>query len=223
MTLQATQKEVFLESEGDQWYRRNAAALAAASTVRDLAAQTIAPALPKGRPAQVLEIGCGRGDNLAALEKLGVIEGHGIEPSAEAVRAGASAFPQFQLLQGTADALPHADGSMDIVWFGFCLYLVDRSLLMLAVAEADRVLRDGGAVAIIDFDPSVPTARGYHHRQGLCSYKMDYSKLFLANPAYTLADKRAASHAGPGWTVDAQERLGIWLCVKDSASAYAQS
>lgn len=219
MTL-ANQKDIFLESEGDQWYRRNATALAAASSVRALAAETIAAILAPGRAAHVLEIGCGRGDNLAALARLSAIEGHGIEPSAEAVQAGKSAFPQFRLQQGTADALPFADGSMDVVWFGFCLYLVDRSLLMRAVAEADRVLRDGGAIAIIDFDPNAPTARSYHHREGLSSYKMDYSKLFLANPAYTLAAKRSASHDGPGWTADAQERLGIWLCVKDGASAY---
>ena len=35
---------------------------------------------------------------------------------------------------------------------------------MRAVAEADRVLRDGGALAIVDFDPEAPCVRPYHHR-----------------------------------------------------------
>ena len=67
------------------------------------------------------------------IESLAPIEGHGIEPSQQAVQAGREAFPALHLRQGTADALPYGDGEMDVVWFGFCLYLVDRPLLMRAV------------------------------------------------------------------------------------------
>lgn len=219
----AIQKDAFLTHEGDQWYLRNAAALSAASCVRDLAARAIADILPEGRPAKVLEIGCGRGDNLVALSRLARIEGYGLEPSVEAIQAGRSAFPELSLRQGSADSLPFRDEEMDVVLFGFCLYLIDRSLLMRVVAEADRVLRDGGAIAIIDFDPNLPTVRKYHHREGLNSYKMNYATLFLANPAYTLAQKRSASHTDPGWTTNPQERIGIWICMKDSAAAYVRS
>jgi SAM-dependent methyltransferase len=222
MTRVETQKEIFLAEEGDKWYGRNAAGLAAASPVRELAASVLASHLPSQSPAKVLEIGCGRGDNLASLHRSRAIEGYGIDPSEQAVKAGAQLFPSLRLQQGTADALPFANGEMDAIWFGFCLYLVDRHLLMLAVAEADRVLRDGGLVMILDFDPGTPTTRKYHHREGVRSYKMDYSKLFLANPAYTLVDKRSASHAGPHWAADPQERLGIWLCAKHSVSAYLE-
>jgi SAM-dependent methyltransferase len=219
-TAAATQKLEFLAAEGDQWHARNRAALAAPSPLRELAVDCIAAHLPAGRAARVLEIGCGQGGNLAALAQRQAIEAHGIEPSREAVAAGTALYPGLSLRTGTADALPYDDAAFDLVWFGFCLYLVDRSLLMRAVAEADRVLRDGGALAIVDFDPEAPVVRPYHHRPGLNSYKMDHGRLFLANPAYVLAEKRATSHTTGRWEADPQERVAVTVCRKDLAHAY---
>ncbi len=215
-----SQKLEFLACEGDQWHARNQSALAASSPLRDLAVSCIADHLPAGRTARVLEIGCGQGGNLAALAARHSIEAHGIEPSREAVAAGSKLYPGLTLRTGTADGLPYDDASFDMVWFGFCLYLVDRSLLMRAVAEADRVLRDGGALAIVDFDPDTPCVRPYHHRPGLNSYKMDHARLFLANPAYVLAEKRATSHTTGRWEADPQERVAVTVCRKDLAHAY---
>jgi adenylyltransferase/sulfurtransferase len=42
--------------------------------------------------------------------------------------------------------------ALDLVLFGFCLYLVDRKLISRVVAEADRVLKDTGFLGIVDFD-----------------------------------------------------------------------
>jgi ubiquinone/menaquinone biosynthesis C-methylase UbiE len=170
--------------------------------------------------ARVLEVGCGQGDNLAALGNRIAVEAHGIEPSASAVEAGRIAHPEVRLECGTADELPFSDGSFDVVWFGFCLYLVDRDLLARSVAEADRVLANDGLLCIVDFDPETPCMRPYHHRPGLWSFKMDYSALFLAHPAYRLVHKASMSHAGLEWHPDPQERIGMWLCRKDTQHAY---
>jgi ubiquinone/menaquinone biosynthesis C-methylase UbiE len=121
---------------------------------------------------------------------------------------------------GTANSLKYPNEHFDVVWFGFCLYLIDRSLLTAAVAEADRVLRDNGYLVITDFDPQYPCRRKYHHLAGVQSYKADYSKLFLANPAYTLAAKRSYSHAGAGFPPDPDERVATWVIVKSMTNAY---
>ena len=161
------QRDEFLATEGNQWFARNRSALDAASPAREKIVDRLAGQLAPGRATRVLEIGCGQGQNLASLAARQPIEGHGIAPSSDAIACGAARYPGLRLQVGTADSLPFPDGAFDLVWFGFCLYLVDRSLLQRVVAEADRVLANGGLLAILDFDPDVPCARPYHHRPGL--------------------------------------------------------
>ncbi len=217
-----TQKTAFLADEGDRWFERNRVALQAASRLRERIVTRLADQMATDMPSRVLEIGCGQGENLAALAALRSIDAVGIEPSTQAVLEGVRRHPGIMLQVGTADQLPFADGSLDVVWFGFCLYLIDRSLLQRVVAEADRVLRDGGLLAIVDFDPDQPCKRPYHHRPGLYSYKLDYSRLFLANPAYLLVDKLSVSHTHGHWEADPQERVSLTLCRKDLSHAYRE-
>lgn len=91
---------------------------------------------------------------------------------------------------------------------------------MQAIAEADRVCQEGGFVAITDFDPPHPVRRPYHHRPGVYSWKMDYSRLFLANPAYVLAAKRSYAHGDSAFDPDPGERIATWLLYKSLTQAY---
>lgn len=216
----SVQKQEFLIDEGDRWFSRNRSTLSAPSAMREIVIARIANHLPEACPSRVLEIGCGHGSNLSALASLRPVDGYGIDPSKEAVAVGATMFPALSLRTGTADDLPFLDNMFDVVWFGFCMYLIDRALLMRAVAEADRVLRDDGALVIVDFDPDVPCVRPYHHRAGLSSFKMDYSQLFLANPSYVLVEKISTSHTKGRWESDPQERVALTICHKSLQQAY---
>lgn len=221
-TQESLQKAVFVQSEGDEWFDRNRTALAESSPMRDGPVARIAQHLPHGATTawHVLEVGCGQGGNLDALSRVRNIKGRGIDPSGSAVSSGASAFPYLELYVGTADALPYADESQDVVWFGFCLYLVEHNLLQRVVAESDRVLRDGGLIVMVDFDPLAPCKRDYRHKSGLYSYKMDYARLFLANPAYSLVEKYSTSHTIWGWVQDPQERVALNIFHKNLDLAY---
>jgi ubiquinone/menaquinone biosynthesis C-methylase UbiE len=216
----ALQRDTFMAREGDGYFERNAASLERGSHVRDLVLERLAHHLNPTATSRVLEIGCASGVNLSVLGQMRPIEGLGIDPSQAAVQAGSQRFPALSLIAGSAENLPYEDASVDAVWFGFCLYLVDRSLLHRVVAEADRVLKDGGLLAIHDFDPDLPSVRPYRHHEGLNSYKMDYSRLFLADPAYVLAEKVSFSHQSAQWSDDAQERVGFWVCRKNTQTAY---
>lgn len=214
------QRDIFLEKEGDRYFERNHAVHDRADVVRETLIERIGHRLASRTTSRVLEIGCSSGGNLAALAQQRSIEGYGIDPSREAVEAGSKRFPGIDLRIGTADNLPFADSSLDLVWFGFCLYLVDRALLQRVVAEADRVLRDGGLLVVYDFDPDVATSREYCHHAGMRSFKMDYSRLFLANPAYMLVEKLGFTHDDLAWSDDPQERVGLWLLRKNVETAY---
>lgn len=163
-----------MDGEGNQWWERNKDALRKDDLVLE--------AISSLKFTKVLEIGCSDGWRLAEIAKTGA-ECWGIDPSPKAVAAG-RAKPDIKLWVGTADELPFIE-RFDLVIFGFCLYLIDRSDLFKVAHEADRVLVDGGNLVIYDFSPRKPSRTPYKHLGGAFSYKMDYPALFTANPAYS--------------------------------------
>lgn len=89
-----------------------------------------------GPGTRLLDVGCGAGDALAVARDRGA-EAVGVDPAPTTDRA----------LQGDATALPVRDGTVDVVLAECVLCLTD---LDAALAEADRVLRDGGRLALSD-------------------------------------------------------------------------
>src|SRR5450631_2869816 len=110
-----SQKDAFLEGEGDAWYSRNLRHLHESGP--DIVLTTLEEMGIE--PKSVLEIGCANGYRVAQIcERFGAA-GFGVEPSGKAVADGRGRFPSLTLEVGTADALPFADGQFDLVVFGF--------------------------------------------------------------------------------------------------------
>jgi ubiquinone/menaquinone biosynthesis C-methylase UbiE len=103
-----------------------------------------------GASGDVLEIGVGTGLNLPAYPASASL--HGIDPSEPALavasrRAGRLGRPAI-LVQGDAAALPYPDRSFDVVVGTFVLCSVGD--VGATLAEARRVLRDGGTVRLLE-------------------------------------------------------------------------
>lgn len=154
------------------------------------------------------------------IERLYNIECYGIDPSEKAIKDGLEKSDQINLKQGTADKIPFSKKKFDLIIFGFCLYLCDRDDLFKIVYEADHRLKDGGYIIIYDFEPPIPYKNNYHHKEGIFSYKMDYSKLFTLNPSYSLIEKSVFSHNGNNELKSPDDRVSIQLMKKDISSAY---
>ena len=204
------QRDVFLESEGDAWFERNVGG-GAPRTVDEsdpLIAEVLglADTLPLSS-ASILEIGCGDGARLAWLRQHRGCECSGLDPSARAVEAASARAVAAQ--RGTAERLPFADRTFDVVMFGFCLYLCDREDLFRIAAEADRVLKNPGWLLIHDFHSPSPSQRAYHHRAGIYSHKMDYRTLFTWHPGYTSYSHKVRHHAAGGYT----DEPGEWVAT----------
>jgi hypothetical protein len=197
------QEDAFLNGEANAWYHRNK------NKHRD---DEILPILKSLQivPEEVIEFGCGDGWRLSGIKKaFPDATCWGLDPSRDAVYAGGVKHPDINIRNGVASGFWAMNG--DLMIFGFCLYVTDPTELFRTAFHSDYALVDGGHLIIHDFDPEYPHKVPYHHAPGLFSYKMDYSKLWLANPAYSLVVKN---------TFD--DGTAVWVLKKDTNAGWPE-
>ena len=116
-----------------------------------------AAALADVAPGQsVLDVGCGTANlGLTVLRAQPAARVTGLDPDAGALRVAARKATRrrvpITLVQGFADRLPGADGSLDHIVSALALHHVPEEGRVLFAREAVRVLRPGGKVTIVDF------------------------------------------------------------------------
>lgn len=213
-SLLASQRDIFLSDEADQWFERNKMALTLDRP--DSVVETVSVIGIK--PQRILEIGCANGWRLNHMQQLFGAECVGIDPSGKAIAQGKDAFPELDLRVGSADELPGTAGEYDLVIFGFCFYLIDPVLHFRCIAEADRVLQDDGFLAISDFLVPIPYHNVYSHREGVRSFKLEFSRYFLAHPAYNLIHRTLNHDKSDLFNPDRRE--GVDILVKSLANAF---
>ena len=122
----------------------------------------------------VLDVGCGTG-SLAIEAKRAVLSAglvHGVDASPEMIarahRKARKAGLDIAFTTAPAQALPFLDGQFDVVVTSMMLHHLPRSSREQCAREMSRVVRPGGRVLAIDFDPP-PRRSGllaHMHRHG---------------------------------------------------------
>lgn len=178
-----SQKTDFLEYRGTLWYERNKADR---GENRDGVLMRL-KRLPWIKPRRILEVGCADGWRLRQLQAHYGCEVYGLEPSKEAIAAGAAEGTAIH--RGTADSLPYQEDTFDMVIYGYCLGYCDPTDYLKIASEGDRILVDGGHIVIVD-SQFVTTALDCHYipfsDYGGYWYKYDFRQLWLGSPVYKL-------------------------------------
>ncbi len=189
------QKKYILDFEADAWFERNKDATLHFNILTDPVYKIIQEYGQS--PFNILELGSSYGYRLAGLHSsFDQCTVTGLEPSAKAIEYGKSKYPFIDFRKGTCDDLSQfRDNGFNIVIAGFMLYLVDRSLLLSAVKEMDRVLCNHGLLIMIDFFTAKPVRNAYSHIASgdAFSYKLPYENIFTSTGMYHLFNKNVYS------------------------------
>ena len=94
----------------------------------------------------VLDVGCGIGQTLAAPEFAGAASRHGIDIDVEAIKLGRGMFPEFALSVARAEAIPYSECRFDLV---FSRVALPYTNVPLALSEMRRVTKPGGVVWLL--------------------------------------------------------------------------
>ena len=98
------------------------------------------PAIP-GDCRRVLDVGCGIGQTLAALDLPRTVEAHGVDIDGEAIAFGSARFPNLKLKTSAGESLPYDAGYFD---FLYCRVSLPYMHIPRALREFRRVLQPNG-------------------------------------------------------------------------------
>lgn len=198
--MKQDQDAIFAASEGNAWFRRNAAKLGASGRADALLEMArLLPAARRDAVRSVCDIGCANGERLARFSALlpQATTLCGFDASDEAVSFGSGRFNGLDLKTGLADSPPF-EGPFDLVTISFVLHWVDRTRLARTIAAVDQLVAVGGILILSDFLPDSPCSRRYHHRDdvALFTYKQDYIRAFTGLGLYREIGRHVFSHDG---------------------------
>ncbi len=136
--------------ENPDHYRWQAAIFALSRRPVLLGRKLLAPRIQQG--TQVLEVGCGTGQNLPALHRAVGPRGHvlGLECSKSlGLRAEKLQCPGLQVLRQSFEQHPLAPNSLDAIVFSYSLSMMPA--YQQAIQQSLLALRPGGQILVLDF------------------------------------------------------------------------
>jgi SAM-dependent methyltransferase len=208
------QANIFWDSEGDAWFRRNRERLAGFDPADDITCQMLAQF--GFAPKRVLEVGAANGFRLAALAEAYNCEVLGVDASALAVADGVGRYG-LDLRQQAAERLD-VPGTFDLVITHFLLHWISRDTLPQLVERITHATAPGGLLAIADFHPDASCDIPYHHLpdEDVMTYKRNYGALFEQTGAYRTIGMVTGDHSElkPRTGVSSEDRIAVWLLEK---------
>ena len=148
---------------------------------------------------RVLEVGCGTGQWLALLAG-GGRRLYGVDLSNAMLERAHARVPALALIRGHADQLAFARASFDLVFCVHALHHFDAPREF--VSAAHRLLRPGGAIAVIGMNPHAGRDRWYIYDYFPGTYETDLRR--YPSPGAIIDWMIAAGFGITGWRVAAR-------------------
>lgn len=180
---------------------------------------------PVKQSTRILDVGCGNGESLVLIREKYACFTVGIEPDDERRHRALSVNPGVKICAATAENIPFANQSFDIVLTECTASLFEHP--MIAFAEIGRVLRPGGQLILNDVyakNVGVPLGTGmlrhlYTREEFItflaaanCAvrYEEDYGDMLATMMGQLILDFGAA---------EAYRMIGLDRCALKSAGA----
>jgi ubiquinone/menaquinone biosynthesis C-methylase UbiE len=180
------QKKIFLDGEGNNWFNRNKKNQNKNKLLLNIVQKLIKKKQKKN--LMFLEVGCSDGKFILNLKKKNkYCKFFGIDPSKKAIELLEK--NKIKGFIGTADKLPFPKKSIDIILYGFCLYLCDPIDYNKIYSNAYRVLKEDGNLIIFDFFSKKLKIIPYKHDNRIRSFKRDFSKIFTKKNKFKCIDQ----------------------------------
>ena len=150
-------------------------------------------------PERILEVGCGTGRWLAELQPV-ARQVYGMDLSLGMLHQARQRPEPLSLLCGHASHLPFPDAVFDLI---FCVNAFHHfPQPRVFVTEARRLLRSGGALAILGMDPHCGPARWYVYDYFVGTYETDLRRFsssgtildWMVAAGFTQAEWRVVEH-----------------------------
>jgi pseudaminic acid biosynthesis-associated methylase len=128
------------------------------------------------RHARILEVGCNMGNQLLLLREMGFVNLHGIEIQGYALQGAKQRFPDAELKQASALAIPYPDRFFDLVFTSGVLIHIAPVDLAKALEEIHRCA--GQWIWGFEYFAPKTTEVAYRGHKSLL-WKADYAQLYL--------------------------------------------
>mgnify|MGYP001246827807 CR=1 FL=1 len=173
------QREIIWKFEANKYFVRNKKTYLNMSSKKFPhlnTTQELISSLYKNKKLNIAEVGCANAAFLKLLKKkFKNCDFFGVDPSKLALSFSPKSIKTFR---GTADKTNFKKNSMDIIIYGFCLYLCEIEDHNNIKDEAIRILKKNGYIVLYDFYSKNIKKINYKHDKRIKIIKMDFSKIF---------------------------------------------
>ena len=226
MNIKISQEDTFIKHEADAFAERNFSRLSVPIPQSHNVIKSIKN-IKLSKSATFIDLGGGSGAVTAGIKKLQPSwKGTVLEPSKKATKLGSKIFPWINFVNGSLTKkkdMPKKTYDLAIISNVFCW--IDRSLLSQAIANIDNLVKPSGYILIHDFYTPFPRANSYHHKEGLFTYKQDYTLPFLSLNTYTEVHRNLGKTANSSFDKDDQYDATTMVAVlqKDLSNRYLRN